>query len=214
MSRVPELYIPSEDEAARAEGSVYIADLMASHVLLALKQNCAPQGLGFIHAEPVTPEAVNKLHGEMSDVLSAPRERLRSGLYIGPMSVRTSYDNPDEVTFSVDYWDGRPMKTSITTGPNLDPTLLTGFKPFDPWGFDRDQGAGQAQKSIDALRATGDSMSMEVQALEGGRAFERAKTAQDLAMGLMSSALKGEENPELGIALSEALDRIHLQTED
>ncbi|HSX44300.1 MAG TPA: hypothetical protein VLE69_03325 [Candidatus Saccharimonadales bacterium] len=214
MSRVPELYIPSEDEAARAEGSVYIADLMADHVLIALKQNCAPQGLGFIYAEPVTAEYVNELHDAMTEALAADADLLRRGFNIGQIIVESEYGRPDEVVFRFDYWDGRPMRLAVTSGIDSDKNLLTGFKPFNPRGFDHDQGTGAAQKSVDALRATGDPMSFEVQALEGGRTFENAKNAQAAAIGFMDQALSGEAGDlELGITLSEALDKVHRQIE-
>jgi len=206
MSRVPELYLPEQDQLSRAEGSIYIEDLLASHVLIALKQNCAPQGLGFINAQPVSSNEVNVLHTQMVEALDSSESELEHGLYVGEIAVRSDYDDPSIVNFNLDYWQGRPMKTTLRTGPNTDREMLTGFQAFDPWGFDRDQGQGVAQNTIDALRATGDFRSMDVVAHEGGRTFDRVGDAKNLLGGLLLSAIKGKENPELAERLAKALE--------
>lgn len=208
MARIPELYVPEHDDAAREEGLVYIGDLMASHVLTALKQNCAPQGLGFLAARPVTPEEINDLHRLMSETLSKPTADLVLTPYIGDMAIRLSIGQPDVVEFQFDYWDGRPMKTLLRTGPDTDSVTLTGFQPFNPWRFDRYQDRGVAQKTVDALRATGDIKSIDVQVHEGGRTFERADEAAELALGELLIALETGESSELGERLARALDEI------
>lgn len=178
MSRVPELYNPEADAVSRDEGLVYIEDLPASHVLLALKKNCAPQGLGFLHAEPVTDEMLDELHADMVWALDASNRELAAGFRIGEISVRSWYDDPNVIKFTADYWEGRPLKTTLTTGPNVDRELLTGFVPFSPWGFDRDQGQGEAQKTIDALRVEGTAEGIALETLIGTRDLGKAQEAR------------------------------------
>lgn len=61
---------------------------------------------------------------------------------------------------SFDYVDGRVMKIDLSGDE------------FDPWGYDRDNGAGAAQRVIDTLRSTGnvDHETIERQHLEGTHA--------------------------------------------
>jgi hypothetical protein len=214
MARIPELYIPEQDQLSRDQGTVYIADLMASHVLVSLKQNCAPQGLGFMRASPVSPDEAKNLHTQMSEALGAHKEGHFQGLYIGDIAVRRCIDEPELLEFKLDYWDGRPVKTTLVTGPETDSTTLTGFQAFDPWTFDRDQGPGAAQKTVDALRATNDSSSLEVQVLEGGRTFDCLKGAKSMLLGHLLRALEGNENPEFSEDFARALEQYEALIEE
>lgn len=63
---------------------------------------------------------------------------------------------PEELYF--DYLYGRVLKVDLTDGSS-----------FDPWGFDRDNGQGSAQRVIDILRQTQD-----VNPLESQQAHEAA----------------------------------------
>jgi hypothetical protein len=203
MSRVPELYDAAADEAARAENRVYVADVIGSHVLTALKIVCAPQGLGFLHAQSVdSPEAdAARLGSELRDGISRVRRGELDMIYLPTFEeimVYGDYQDPAKVTVQVKYWDGRPVQTSLTTGGNFDEERLTGFVPFSPSGFDRDQGRGVAQQTIDALRATGHLSSFEVAMNAGAREFDTAKAAE-----LLAGRLRGE--PDLATELSDRI---------
>lgn len=52
--------------------------------------------------------------------------------------------SPRQVYF--DYLQGRVMKIDLTSDTE-----------FDPWGYDRDNGQGAAQRAVDALRRSGDT---------------------------------------------------------
>jgi hypothetical protein len=70
-----------------------------------------------------------------------------------PMSVEDAQTilNAREGVLYFDYLMGRVMKVDLSSDT------------FDPWGFDRDNGSGAAQSVIDALRATGQTLTEESQ---------------------------------------------------
>ncbi len=61
-----------------------------------------------------------------------------------PMYIGEAEKITDMKVFKFDYLRGRVMKVDISGDE------------FDPWGFDRDNGEGAAQATIDILRETGE----------------------------------------------------------
>jgi hypothetical protein len=92
-----------------------------------------------------------------------------------------------------DYLNGRVMKISLK-GDEL-----------DPWGYDRDNGSGEALRVITELRATGDTFSetSELHHLEQTR--KAAKLAQD-AINLPSGPVQSDGIVTFCLGLSDMAD--------
>ena len=213
--RTPEaqqLYSPARDEQARDAGLVYIEDLALSAAMIALKISCAPQGVGFLSYKPIGAQDLEELHNELvtgvDKVNTKPGlfSRLLQGGAAGNNSYRSKRDQLQfsrvggeiDVALGASHWHGRPFQIrTFTAGENLDPVRLTGFKPFNPQGFDSYQDTpGVAQNVIDALRSTGDPLSIEVASHEGGRTLARARMLENIGPGT---------DPELTSALHDAI---------
>jgi hypothetical protein len=155
-SRNPELYSSEADTAAREAGLVFIRDLCLSGVMIALKANCPPYGLGVQHGRPVVSSDAETLHTDLVNGIVDARTGPGRSLSDRNQDViiqRDAFDGTIRVT--TEYWDGRPVKTKFVGDKDMDANLLTGFEPFGPQRFDTIQGEGKAQKIIDDLRKSG-----------------------------------------------------------
>ncbi|HEY5152705.1 MAG TPA: hypothetical protein VII55_01900 [Candidatus Saccharimonadales bacterium] len=218
---VEQLYSPDRDEQAREAGLVYIEDLALSSAMIALKVVCAPRGSGFFDHQPIGGQDLSELHDDLvtgvGKVSSEPG--LLSRLVRGEAAWNTHYRSERDFYLQFErfngkvevaagnsgYWDGRPFQIrKFMAGENLDPATLTGFDPFNPTGFDSYQDTpGIAQSTIDALRRTGDPLSIDVAVHEAGRTLERAKAVK---VGVDHPDTNSELASAMGDALRGTLD--------
>ena len=122
------------------ENMVDISGLSKGAVLAALYNASKPLGMGMLHFDPaeMTEEDANALI-----------ERLTGGKlqaqYMGDADAGTSdthaFGGASQTKLYFDYVKGRVMKVDIT-GDEL-----------NPWGFDRDNGEGAAERAIAPLRS-------------------------------------------------------------
>lgn len=213
-----QLYSPERDEQAREDGLVYIEDLALSGAIIALKVACAPLGSGFFDHQPISEQDLSEFHDDLitgiAKVSAEPKLGFLSRLLGSQPAANTHYRSERDFYLqfsrfngtvevapgSSGYWDGRPFQIRrFTAGENLNPTTLTGFDPFNPEGFDDYQDTpGIAQSAIDALRRTGDPLSIDVAVHEAGRTFERAKAVK-------RGVDHPDADPELASTMDEAL---------
>lgn len=210
MYRYEQLFSASDDEAAREEGNVYIADLALSGVLIALKGNSAPVRLGFIHYTPLRPDEGEILHDDLSSAIFTEDYKKPGELpRLNEVNIMEDFDGLIKV--GADYWDGRPIKTYFTAGDDLSISRLTGFAPFNPRTYDDYQhNEGLAQRVIDDLRQSGDPLSLEVMRNEEGRIFKNLPDAEEFL-----ESIETQEGPsKLTDHLSAQLDRVRRLSDD
>ncbi len=215
MSTVEQLYSRERDEQAREAGLVYIEDLALSSTMIALKIACAPLGSGFFGHQPIGEQDLSELHADLvtgiAEVSAEPEQSFLSKLLRVQAGPNTHYRSERDFYLEFSrfngkvevaagnsgYWDGRPFQIrKFTAGEDLNPITLTGFEPFNPEGFDSYQDTpGIAQSTIDALRRTGDPLSIDVAVHEAGRTLERAKAVKN-----------GVDHPDTDPELASAMD--------
>jgi|GEM_PF-5531828 len=223
MSVVQQLYSPERDEQAREAGLVYIEDLALSGTMIALKVACAPLGNGFFDHQPIGEQDLSELHDDLitgiGKVSAETEPGFLSRLFGGQAAANTHYRSERDFYLQFSrfngtvevapgnsgYWDGRPFQIRrFTAGENLNPTTLTGFDPFNPEGFDSYQDTpGIAQSTIDALRRTGDPLSIDVAVHEAGRTLERARAVKN-----------GVDHPDTDPELASTMDNALRDTLD
>jgi len=213
-----QLYSPERDEQARDAGLVYIEDLALSGAMIALKAACAPLGSGFFDYQPIGGQDLGELHDDLitgiGKVSEEPESGFLSRLFRVQAATNTHYRSERDFYLEFSrfngtvevaagnsgYWDGRPFQIRrFTAGENLNPATLTGFDPFNPEEFDSYQDTpGIAQSTIDALRRTGEPLSIDVAVHEAGRTLERARAVK-------RGVDHPDTDPELASTMDEAL---------
>lgn len=122
---------------------ISIAGLEKAAVFAALYNRARPQGMGFMHYDPtpMTVEVAREQIGLGDDHTAAEDEMIRAGvIVVGRNSLR------------FDYVKGRVMKVDLNGDE------------FDPWAYDRDNGAGAAAEAIASIRDHGTPNDQVVQA--------------------------------------------------
>lgn len=112
---------------------VNIEGLNKADVLAALYNATNPGGMGLLQAS----RGPNEMDRDFAEsLISYGSDATREYPIVDTLGTNSS--------LSFDYVYGRCLKVDLTDGVE-----------FDPWGFDRDNGEGAAQKVIDHLRETG-----------------------------------------------------------
>ncbi|MFH1367054.1 MAG: hypothetical protein ABIH38_03650 [Patescibacteria group bacterium] len=160
---------------------ISIAGLDKAAVLAALYNSSKPQGMGFMHYDPtpMTPEdALCIIYFRGDD-----KTMMFSGdtPFVEP-------PGPDNLNF--DYLNGRVMKVDLSGDE------------FDPWGYDRDNGDGEAERVINELRQ-GQVNSANSQASHHINTLEAAEKAKE-----------GMETDESRFETGGDIDTLHLGLKD